>query len=81
MRTVTRQDILQRKKNLYQIFCSKLPVDIWVENTDNYFSSLQDFVCDNLRDDFSYATAYSVINAIDDIVISQIENGDEQLSE
>lgn len=79
-KTITHEDIIKRKTELYRIFCTKVPPVDWMTDADE-FPKLQDFVCDNLREMFGYATALSIIEAIDNISISQVDNGNEKIVE
>ena len=44
-------------------------------NLLNFFHQLQDWVCNNLKEEISYATGISVMDAAYEIPRSQIDNG------
>jgi hypothetical protein len=80
--TVTPDDLLKRKREIYGLFLVGRPsIKMLIDEDQRKDSGLQDFVCDNLKTRFSYATGISIIEAVDAIVISQIENGEETLVE
>ena len=81
---VSREDLLDRKMALYAVFLSKVPPRELVILEEKRMEvpghlTLQDFICDNLRHEFAYATGISILEAVDAIVISQVENGGEDL--
>lgn len=77
---VSNKDLESRKLAIYALFLKKIPpIQMIRDEEAREDSGLQDFICDNLKDEFCYATGLSVMDAVDAIVISQIENGDEKL--
>lgn len=77
---VTLKDIRRRKFVIYGLFLKKEPTAEMLDLDEaREGGKLQDFVCDNLKDEFSYATGLSIIEAVDAIVVSQIDNGGERI--
>ena len=68
--------IIERMRDVLECFLldkpSYLQVEYYLKCED---TSFQEWVCNNLKPQFDYATAYSVLNAAEDVAYSQIENG------
>lgn len=75
---VTHKILTQRKRDFYQHVCGKFPPDDYVEKPENS-DKLQQWVIDNLIEKFSYATGISIMDAADNIALSQLDNGYEML--
>jgi flagellar motor component MotA len=77
---VTQEDLINRQRDLYRIFLKKVPskkmLRLEMERED---SGLQDFVCNNLKPTYEYATGIHTIELIEAMAASQIENGLEEL--
>jgi len=87
---VYKSDIKYRLSTLYSLFLNRLPpLEVLFDEFNGLETSispfvsnytLQDWVCDNLKSEFDYATGLSVIESINSIVVSQIENGGERIA-
>ena len=76
---VNKKQLIERQIKVIEAFCKKSPKIEWFINEE--WDLLQDFICDNLKSEFSYATGISVMDAADSISLSQVENGMEKESD
>ena len=81
---VSMQMLYERQQDILGLFCkAKPPIELIIAwNSDSEIEpleSLQDWVCDNQKKEFSYATGIDMIDAAIIIARSQIDNGGEQL--
>ena len=76
---ISRDQLIERQMAIFTTFCVGTPDINWIKN--ERWDKLQDWVCDNLRPEFSYATGISVMDAATNISESQVDNGMEELIE
>ena len=77
---ITVDDLIQRQQDIYALFLKNVPskrmLMLEIQGED---SGLQDFVCDNLKPQFAYATDIHTIELIEAMAASQIGNGLEEV--
>lgn len=79
---VTPALLLKRRQQLFSLFCNITPtLELLRQDPDGSAVILQQYVADNIRPRFSYATAKSIVEAVNAIATSQIDNGYEVAAE
>lgn len=73
---VTEKMLREREREVLGLFCKiKPPMKLIVEWARNENNDLQDWVCNNFKPEYSYATGIEVIESAERIAHSQIDNG------
>lgn len=71
----------ERTAHIISMFCESIPPKELVENIDTDHTPLQDWVCDNLKEEFNYSTGDAVLNAAIEIPESGALNGRKETPE
>lgn len=76
---LTKKKIVDRQMRIFSVFVDP-PPPRGIVSDRHKSDELQNWVCDHLKPEFSYATGISIMEAADAIAIGQIENGMEDFA-